>query len=111
MNAWVILSLAIVSEVVGTIFLKLSRGFENWWYAAPTYVCYAISFWLLAIALKKIELGVAYAVWAGAGTALVALVGLAIFDESMNVVKALSLGAIIFGVIGLHLSETANVVI
>ena len=104
MNPWIVLSCAIVSEVAGTVCLKMSKGFEIWGWVALVAGFYAISFWLLAVALRNIELGVAYAIWAGVGTALVAIVGVMAFHESMTWVKFLSLILIISGVVGLHLS-------
>ena len=105
MNAWILLGFAIVTEVAGTTALKLSRGFEVWQWTMPVAVCYALSFYLLALALKRIEVGVAYAIWAGVGTALIALVGIALFHESMNWLKAASIAAIIAGVVGLNLGS------
>lgn len=104
MNAWILLAFAIVTEVAGTTALKLSRGFEVWQWGVAVAICYAFSFYFLALALKRIEVGVAYAIWAGVGTALIALVGLAVFHESMNWLKALSIAAIIAGVVGLNLA-------
>ena len=104
MNAWILLAFAIVAEVAGTTAMKLSRGFEVWQWTVVLTACYVVSFYLLALALKRIEIGIAYAIWAGAGTALVALIGIAVFDESMTAVKMVSLAAIIAGVVGLNLS-------
>ena len=104
MNAWILLAFAIVAEVAGTTAMKLSRGFEVWQSTVALTVCYAVSFYLLALALKRIEIGVAYAIWAGAGTALVALIGIAVFNEAMTTVKVVSLAAIVAGVVGLNLS-------
>lgn len=102
---WLYLGIAIVAEVFGTVSLKLSNGFEVVGYVISTAVCYTLSFWLLALALKGIELSMAYAVWAGVGTAVVAIVGIAIFHESLNVIKVLSILAIVTGVVGLHLAD------
>lgn len=104
MNVWVLLTFAIVAEVSGTIAMKLSQGFAVWQWTVTLAICYAASFYLLALALKHIEVGIAYAIWAGAGTALVALIGIAVFNESMTTVKLFSLAAIIAGVVGLNLS-------
>ena len=105
MNVWVLLTFAIVAEVAGTFSMKLSQGFAVWQWTVALAVCYAVSFYLLALVLKHIEVGIAYAIWAGAGTALVALIGIAVFNESMTAVKVFSLAAIVAGVVGLHLSE------
>lgn len=104
MSHWVYLSLAIATEVAGTICMKLSNGFEITMYGTLVFVFYGISFYLLTIALKHIDVSIAYAIWAGAGIALISLFGLVIFDESLTTVKVLSLLAIVAGVIGLNLS-------
>lgn len=105
MMHWSYLGIAILAEVLGTVSLKLSNGFEVGLYVVSTAVCYTISFWLLALALKGIELGIAYAVWAGVGTATVAIVGVAVFNESFNLIKVLSILAIVVGVVGVHYAE------
>ncbi len=62
---------------------------------------------MLAMALKTIEIGIAYAIWAAVGTALIAVIGVLAFDEGVDTVKVVSLAAIIAGVIGLNLSSAA----
>ena len=106
MNHWIYLSLAIVTEVVGTICMKLSNGFEQTTYSVLVFVFYGLSFYLLTIALKHIDVSIAYAIWAGAGVALISLFGLVIFNESLTTMKVLSLLAIVGGVVGLNLSAT-----
>ena len=105
MTAGVLLGLAIASEVVGTILLRVSDGFSKPLPAVGVVVTYLISVWLLALVLKELEIGFAYAVWAGVGTAVVAVVGVMAWDESLNVLKVMSLMAVIAGVIGLNLSS------
>ena len=68
------------------------------------FVLYGLSFGFLALALKKIDLSIAYAVWAGMGTALIATVGILWFKEPVSALKIVSLGLLIIGVIGLHIS-------
>lgn len=104
MNQWLFLAGAIAMEVCGTVSMKLSNGFEHTLYSILVYVFYGISFYLLAIALKTIDIGIAYAIWAAVGTALIAAIGIVFFSEGLNTVKALSLFAIIAGVVGLNLS-------
>jgi small multidrug resistance pump len=62
MMAWVLLGIAIVLEVTGTFLLKLSNGFEKWYWGALSITCYSACFWVLAPALKVLPVGVAYAV-------------------------------------------------
>jgi small multidrug resistance pump len=104
MLAWIYLSAAITSEVMGTVFLRYTDGFTR---PAPTIfviVTYAVSLWLTALALRQLEISLAYAVWAGVGTAAVAVIGMAALGESVNALKLASIALVIGGVIGLNLS-------
>ena len=105
MHHWLILASAIVLEVAGTASMKLSEGFTKLVPSVLIFVFYAASFVALTFALKKIEVSIAYAVWSGAGTALIALIGILYFNESLTVLKVMSILLIIAGVIGLSLSE------
>jgi len=100
---WVYLMSAIVLEICGTTCLKLSAGMTRWNYALGVVAFYALSFTSLSWALLTMEIGIAYAIWAGLGTALVALIGIVWFGEGMDWLKLLSLAAIIAGVVGLNL--------
>ncbi|HEX2140194.1 MAG TPA: multidrug efflux SMR transporter [Woeseiaceae bacterium] len=104
MNHWLFLAGAIVMEVCGTVSMKLSNGFEHTLYSILVYIFYGISFYMLAMALKTIDIGIAYAIWAAVGTALIAAIGIVFFSEGINTIKAVSLVAIIAGVVGLNLS-------
>src|SRR3954465_15350411 len=96
------LALAIASEVVATLALKSSEGFSRPLPAAIVVVGYGISFFLLAIVLKHLSVGTTYAIWSAVGTAAVALIGIAAYGETANVLKIASLGLIILGVVGLN---------
>ena len=108
MTAWLYLSGAIAFEVAGTTALKLSDGMTRPGATLVMALCYGVSFLALALAraLRGVEVGVAYAVWAGAGTALVAAIGVLYFREAITLLKFISLGLIILGVVGLKLSPT-----
>ena len=103
MNAWVALVLAILSEVTATLSLKAAGGGST---PATVVVVagYLISFALLSVVLRDIEIGTAYAVWAGAGTALIAAVGMAALGEAVTWVRLASLALVVLGVAGLNLS-------
>ena len=102
---WYFLSLAILSEVIGTIALKMSNGFAHGGPSLVVIIAYLSSFWFLALSLKTLEVGNAYAIWAGAGTALVAIAGIIFFEESVTFLKAGSIVLIIIGVFGLNYSR------
>lgn len=108
MNPWLVLTGAITLEVAGTISMKLSDGFARLVPSLLIVVFYLASFALLTLALKKIDVGVAYAVWAGVGTALVAIIGVSCFKEPMTALKLLGIFLIIAGVISLNLGDTGH---
>jgi small multidrug resistance pump len=105
---WIYLIIAILTEVAGTTALKLSQGLTKIIPAIAMAIFYIVSFIFLAFALKKIEVGTAYAIWSGIGTALIALIGFLWFQESLDTLKVVSLGLIILGVVGLNLSGVAR---
>jgi small multidrug resistance pump len=98
------LALSIVTEVGGTTSMKLSEGFTKPAFTALIFIFYGISFYCFSLAIKRIDFGAAYAIWAGLGTALIVLVGVVYFRDGMDMIKAISLAAIIAGVIGLNLT-------
>ena len=103
MQSWIILSTAIILEVAGTSCMKLSQGFSRLIPSILIFVFYGLSFVGLTLALKKIEVGIAYAVWAGIGTALIAAIGMVYFKEPLTLIKLVSILLIITGVVGLNL--------
>ena len=104
----VFLAAAIILEICGTTSLKLSDGFTRIGPSGAVVLCYVASFGLLALALRGIELSIAYAVWSGVGTAAVAAIGIVWFGESAGGWKLVCLGVIVLGVAGLHLAERAS---
>ncbi|MDP9229007.1 MAG: multidrug efflux SMR transporter [Actinomycetota bacterium] len=104
MLAWIYLGLAIVLEVAGTIALRYSDGLSKLIPSATVLVTYGISFWLLALTLRELEISLVYAVWAGIGTAAIALIGMAAMGEPVSALKIASIGLVIAGVIGLNLA-------
>ncbi|MDR9433020.1 MAG: multidrug efflux SMR transporter [Spiribacter sp.] len=104
MPAWLLLIGAIVMEVIGTTALKLSDGFTRFWPSVVVVVGYVCALVALGFVLKRMDVSFAYAIWAGLGTALVAIVGVVYFGEAMNWMKAGSLVFIVVGLIGLNLA-------
>lgn len=100
---WTYLVLAIVLEVSGTTCMKLSQGFTRTVPSILLFVFYSLSFGMLTLALKRIDVSVAYAVWSGVGTALIATIGVLWFKEPITALKLISLALIIGGVVGLNL--------
>ncbi len=100
---WLYLLVAIFTEVVGTSLMKASQGLTRLLPTIFMFVLYAISFVFMALALRKIEVGIAYAIWSGLGTAMIALIGIAWFRESFNLPKLVGILLIIGGVVLLNL--------
>jgi small multidrug resistance pump len=110
MNAgsMLLLLLAILSEVVGTIALKASEGFTRLGPTVLMVVGYGLSLFLLALALKQIPLGVAYAIWSGLGTAGAVVAGILLWRESLNLVGIVGILFIIAGVVLLNIFSGAS---
>ncbi|MEJ2383499.1 MAG: SMR family transporter [Xanthomonadales bacterium] len=108
MPQWIFLSIAIVCEVIGTSALKASDGFTRLWPSVTVVVGYAAAFYFLSLTLKTIPVGVAYAVWAGAGVALIALIGWLYFGQALDAAAIIGMLLIVAGVVVLNVfSETA----
>jgi len=84
---WLYLLIAILTEVVGTTLMKVSQGLTRLIPSVLMFLLYGISFVFMALALKKIEVSTAYAIWSGLGTALIATIGILWFRESFNIPK------------------------
>lgn len=103
MGPWTKLALAIVVEVAATLALRQSDGMTQPVWTAAMVIGYLVSFWLLAQITGDLEIGVIYAVWSAAGTALVAAIGIALFGEQLSALKLVGIALIIAGVVALNL--------
>ena len=97
--SWVLLVVAIATEVVGTLALRASNGFTQLVPAALTVVMYLVSIVLLALVLKTLPVGVVYAIWSAVGIALVAILGRVIFGDPVPPMAALGMVLIVGGVV------------
>jgi len=104
MLSWIYLISAIVFEVIGTTAMKMSDGFTKTTPSIIMTIFYILSLTALTFALKKFDVSMAYAIWSGVGTALITLIGFYLFKEEITMLKVASIGLIIIGVVGLHLS-------
>jgi small multidrug resistance pump len=102
-GSWIMLAGAIVLEVAGTTCLKLSNGFHNVLATVLMCVFYAGTFGLLILVVKRMDLSIAYAIWSGVGTALIAAIGILWFHEPATALKLFFIGLIIAGAVGLEL--------
>lgn len=98
MSGYILLGIAIIAEVFGSSMLKLTEGFKKLFPSIGVIIGYAIAFYSLSLALQTLPLGLAYAIWAGVGTALTALVGITFYKEGINLRKTLGILLIIGGV-------------
>lgn len=108
MMNWIYLFLAILFEVSGTISMKLSEGFTNIKYAVIMLAFYILSLSMLTLALKNLQIGVAYATWSGVGIILLSIVGFIFFKEAITLQKIIFMGLIIIGTIGLNITSTMH---
>ena len=102
------LGVAIVVEVAATAVLPRAAGFTHPGWTAVVLGGYAVSIWLLALVVRQIPVSVAYAVWSGAGTALVAVAGFAFLGERIDAIKLSALAAIVLGVVVLNVSSAVH---
>ncbi|MFR9775319.1 DMT family transporter [Micromonospora sp. MS34] len=101
--AYLYLLCAISAEVIGTSLLKATDGFTRLWPTLGLAVAYLSAFGLLALAVRDIPVGVAYAVWSGLGTAAIMAIGAAFLGEPLNPAKVVGAGLVIAGVVVLNL--------
>lgn len=97
-----LLSAAILAEVFGTSFLKSSEGFTRLLPSLAVIVGYAVAFYCLSLALREIPVGIAYAIWAGAGVALIAVIGWLFLGQSLDAAAVAGIGLIVAGVVVLN---------
>ncbi|NCY02007.1 MAG: QacE family quaternary ammonium compound efflux SMR transporter [Planctomycetia bacterium] len=105
---WLYLMIAIVAEVVGTSFLRGSAGFTKPVPSVLVVVGYGLAFFFLSLTLEAIPVGVAYAVWSGAGVTLIALVGWLFLGQQLDAAAILGMGLIVAGVVVLNLFSRAG---
>ena len=102
---WTLLIAAILFEVCGTTAMKLSDGFAKMLPSMLIFVFYGLSMACLTMAVRRIDISVAYAVWSGLGTGIVALIGAWWFGEPLGVTKVGALILIVIGVVGVNLGR------
>lgn len=104
--AWFYLISAILLEVCGTTSMKLSSGFANALPSVMVFVFYGLSMFCLTVAVKTIDISIAYAIWSGLGTAVIAMVGVMAFGETMSPLKLGSIALIVIGVVSVNLVDS-----
>jgi quaternary ammonium compound-resistance protein SugE len=102
--SWLLLIVAGLLEVGWAIGLKYTEGFTRTWPSLGTTLAMIASIVLLGIAMKSLPVGTAYAVWVGIGAVGTVILGIVLFDEPAGVLRLVSLGLIIAGIVGLKLA-------
>ena len=100
---WIIILIAGLFEISWAVGLKFSHGFTQIIPSIITVVCMVASFYFLALALKHLPLGTAYAIWTGIGTVGTVIFGIIFFKEPVTVTRLLCIALIISGITGLKL--------
>ena len=101
--SYLYLALAIAAEVAGTSLLKATEEFTKLVPTTLLIIFYAMSFWLMTLALRDLPLGVVYAVWSGLGIVLVAIIGALVYKEMPDLGSIIGMALIISGVVVMHL--------
>jgi small multidrug resistance pump len=105
--SYLYLAIAIIAEVIGTSALKASEGFTRLAPSLVVIVGYGVAFYFLALALKHIPVGVAYAIWSGVGIALITLIGWIVFKQALDAAALAGIGLIVLGVVVIQMSSRA----
>lgn len=107
MPVYLILALAVLAETIGTTALQASQQFTRIGPSILAVVAYGISFYLLAITLRTMPVGVVYALWSGLGIILIAAIGRIVFGQQLDLPALIGLGMIIAGIAVIHLFSAA----
>lgn len=106
---YIYLIIAVATETIGTSALQASQQLTRFWPTALAVGSYAISFWLLALTMKYMPVGIVYALWSGMGIIFIAIIGYVLFRQKLDMPAILGLGLIILGIVVIQLySKTAN---
>jgi small multidrug resistance pump len=103
MSNYLFLTIAIIAEVIATSALKASNGFTNLLPSILVMIGYGIAFYCLSLTLRTIPVGIAYAIWSGAGIVLVSLIGWALYGQKLDFWAIVGIGFIILGVLIVNL--------
>lgn len=104
LTAWWLVAVSVIAEV-GTVALKYSDGSTRPFTAGAAVACYGLAIWLMAVAMRQLDMGITYAVWAASGTAVTALMGYVVFGEQLGAAKTMGLVCVIVGVVLLNIGE------
>ena len=107
-TTYLLLVLAILAETIGTTALQASQQFTRIMPSVVVVVAYALSFYLLALVLKTIPVGIAYAIWSGLGIVFIALIGLTVFGQRLDLPAVIGMAMILGGILVIHLFSAST---
>ncbi|NOD75379.1 MULTISPECIES: multidrug efflux SMR transporter [unclassified Ruegeria] len=108
-QAYLFLLLAVMAETIGTTALQASQQFTRFWPSVLVILGYGVAFYLLALTLKTMPVGIVYAIWSGLGIFLIAIIGFLVFGQKLDWPAVLGLSMILAGILIIHLfSKTAG---
>ncbi|HXF46281.1 MAG TPA: multidrug efflux SMR transporter [Burkholderiaceae bacterium] len=108
--SYLYLAIAILAEVIGTSALKATEGFTRLAPSVIVAIGYGVSFYFLALALRTIPVGVAYAIWSGVGIALITLIGWIVFKQALDAPALAGIALIVAGVVVIQVFSRAAAV-
>jgi small multidrug resistance pump len=103
LQVYFLLALAILAETAGTTALQASRQFTRFWPSVFVVVAYGFSFYLLAVTLRYMPVGVVYAIWAGLGIVFISAIGYVVFGQKLDTPAVLGMAMIIAGIVVIQL--------
>jgi small multidrug resistance pump len=106
--AWILLSIAIAAEIFGTLSLKASDGLSKLMPSLGVLIGYATAFTLMAMSLKKLDVGITYAIWSGVGIIGAAIGGVVFFDQHLSRMTMIGMAIIIIGVVVMNLGGASH---
>lgn len=104
---WLLLCGAILAEVIATTALKSSEGFTRLVPSALTVTGYCVAFYLLSLTLRTIPVGMAYAIWSGAGIVLISLIAWIFYDQKLDAPAIIGMSLIVLGVLVIQIFSKA----
>lgn len=105
---YIALIFAIITETIGTTALQASEQFSKFWPSVIVVIAYAASFYLMALALKIIPVGIAYAIWSGLGIVFIAMIGYGVFGQKLDFPAIAGMGMILAGILVIHLFSATS---
>ena len=108
MPSYLFLSIAIIAEVIATSALRAADGFSQWLPSIIVVIGYAVAFYFLSLTLRTIPVGIAYAIWSGAGIVLISIVGFVVYKQVLDLPALIGMGLIVAGVVVINAFSSSS---